>query len=727
MAKRRDEAVGLRFPDADPVLRGKRRRPEMLFEFLLAIADEHFAQAAHAREAVTAKTFPAYRADLHRKMLAMLGPLPKRTPLRPQLVGVVKRAGYRIEKVIFESMPRFYVTANLYVPTDGEAPFPGVLSPCGHSSEAKASDTYQHVYVSLVRKGFAVLAYDPLGQGERSQYWDPVAGRSILGLCVPEHLNCGNQLYLLGENLAKYRIWDGVRALDYLVSRPEVDSTRIGCTGNSGGGTLTTYLVAFDDRFAVGAPGCYVTTLRERFLSRKSADPEQNLLPQVARGIDHFEYLAMHAPKPLIICAVKQDFFPIKGARQTYRWLRDLYGTLDARGKVAKVEADLPHGFSQPLREGMYRWFQRWLQPTSGEKTWEESPVTLEQPETLWCTRTGQVATSLNDQRTIHVFITKTLKDALRRHPRPTREALARYRRRVKADLLSLLGIALPKGEGKGDGNLFLCSVTPRDVACARKRIPSPFPSKEGEAGSLVWEHVVIESEPGIVVPGVLYRPKDARGALPGLLLVHESGKDATLLEARRAAARGMVVLTVDIRGVGETRSCVMGWGSDYDAPYGTETDLNYMSCMVGRPLLGGRTLDVMASARYLAGRDDVAGAACAARGVGVGGLTVLLASALEKCIGEVVVEDVPVDYRSAVEADVCRFPTKFLLPGVLQRLDLPDVAALMAPRPLTLITLLDAQGRPLDPDAARRRYRRTQRVYRWLKASRRLRFARRY
>jgi len=703
MAKESSKVKDFEFPEAGPVLRGKRRRPEMLFEFLLAIADEQFAQAARTREAVTAETFPAYRAGLHRKMLAMLGPLPKRTPLRPQVAGVVERAGYRIEKVIFESLPRFYVTANLYLPTEGEPPYPAVLSPCGHHPDGKACDTYQHVYVSLARKGFVVLAYDPLGQGERSQYWDPVAGRSILGLCVREHLNCGNQLYLLGENLAKYRIWDGVRSLDYLLSRPEVDPQRIGCTGNSGGGTLTTYLVAFDDRFAVGAPGCYVTTLRERFLSRKSADPEQNLLPQVAEGIDHFEYLAMHAPKPLIICATKQDFFPIKGARQTYRRLRELYGTLGAREKVAKVEADLPHGFSQPLREGMYRWFQRWLQPSGGEKTWKESPVTLEEPETLQCTRTGQVATSLNDQRTIHYFITRTLRQALGEHPRPTREGLARYRKRVKGDLLSLLAMTLPEGA------------------------PGAETTKRGEAGSLAWEHVVIESESGIVVPRVLYRPKDARGVLPALLLVHGLGKEATLLEARRAEARGMVVLTVDVRGVGETRSRVSAWNLDYDAPYGTETDLSYTSFMVGRPLLGGRTLDVMASARYLTGREDVADGTLVARGAGLGGLAVFLASALEKGITESVVEDVPVDYRSMVEADVCRQRSKFLLPGVLQRLDLPDVAALMAPRPLTLINLLDAQGRPLDPEVARRRYGHTQRVYRWLKASRNLRFARRY
>jgi len=711
VAKKETTPDSFRFPEAGPVLRGKYRQHEMLFRFLLAIADEQFAQAARLRDAVTARSFAGYKGGLRRKMLAMLGGLPKRTPLRPRVVGTVERPGYRIEKVIFESLPKFYVTANLYIPTsirtpvwaEGQAPFPGVLSPCGHHAEGKACDTYQQVYVSLARKGFVVLAYDPLGQGERSQYWDAAEGRSLLGLCVPEHINCGNQLYLLGENLAKYRIWDGVRALDYLVSRPEVDGKRIGCTGNSGGGTLTTYLVAVDDRIVAGAPGCYITTLRERFLSRKSADPEQNLLPQIAQGIDHVEYLAMHAPEPLIICAAKKDFFPIKGARQTYRWLQELYSKLGARTKVAKVEVDLPHGFSQPLREGMYRWFQRWLRPTSGEKTWRESPVRLEKPETLWCTKTGQVAASLSDQRTIHFFITQTLRGARKKHHRPTRPRLSDYRKRVKANLLSLLAIGLPKGS------------------------PVARTMKRGEAGSLVWEHLVIETEAGIVVPAVLHRPKNARGGLPGLLLIHEMGKEAALLDARRAATRGMVVLAIDVRGVGETRSRVLAWNYEYDAPYGTETDLNYMSFMVGRPLAGGRTLDVLAATRYLAERGDVSARGIVARGVGLGGLTVLLAAALNDSIAEVVVEDIPVDYRSMVEADIYRHPSKFLLPGVLQKLDLPDVAALVAPRPLTLINLLDAQGHPLDPGTARRRYRRAVQVFNWLKVPGQLRFARRY
>lgn len=703
MSKAAPVPVEFEFPEATPVLRGGYRQREMLFRHLLVIADEYFAQAARRRQAVTAETFAEYRSDLRARMLKMLGPLPRRTPLRPQVVGVVERPGYRIEKVIFESLPRFYVTANLYIPTEGEAPFPGVLSPCGHHPDGKASDTYQHVYVSLARKGFVVLAYDPLGQGERSQYWDPETGRSLLGLCVPEHLNCGNQLYLLGENLAKYRIWDGVRALDYLLSRPEVDPERIGVTGNSGGGTLTTYLAAFDDRFAAAAPGCYITTLRERFLSRKSADPEQNLLPQVAEGIDHFEYLAIHAPKPLILCAAKKDFFPIKGTRETYRWLRELYGKLGAPNRVAKVEADLPHGFSQPLREGMYRWFQRWLRPTSGEKTWKESPVTLEKPETLWCTETGQVVTSLAHSRTIHYFITRTLRQALKGHPRPRRSSLAAYRRRVRADLLDLLALTPPSGA------------------------PEAETTREGEAGSLRWEHVVIRSEEGIVLPGVLYRPRDAREALRGLLLVHELGKEATLLEARRAAARGMVALAVDIRGVGETRSRVLAWNQEYDAPYGTETDLNYTSFMVGRPLLGGRTLDVLAASRYLRERGDVAEGGLIGRGVGLGGLALLFASALDGGIAEAVVEDIPVDYRSMVEAEICRHPSKFLLPGVLQKLDLPDAAALVAPRPLTLINAFGGDGQPLEPEVVRRRYRRAARVYRRLGAAERLRFARRY
>src|SRR4029077_6093291 len=136
-----------------------------------------------------------------------------------------------------------------------------ILSPCGHSATGKAAGTYQILHSNLAKRGFVVLTYDPVAQGGRSQFWDAARGRSRFNLTCGEHCVLGNPLYLLGTSLARYRIWDGLRALDYLVSRPEVDATKIGCVGNSGGGTLTASLTALEPRIAVAAICCYTTTL----------------------------------------------------------------------------------------------------------------------------------------------------------------------------------------------------------------------------------------------------------------------------------------------------------------------------------------------------------------------------------------------------------------------------------------------------------------------------------
>src|SRR5215470_15909372 len=166
-----------------------------------------------------------------------LGDLPERTPLNPRVVGALDRGDYRIEKIVFESRPGFYVTANLYLPAKGKAPYPAILFPLGHENGAKAHQAWQRCLAGLARRGFVALAWDPLGQGERIQMYDADWHDSKVQASTVEHTIIGAQCLLTGTHVAQYTIWDGIRALDYLLSRPEVDAKRVGCTGNSGGGT----------------------------------------------------------------------------------------------------------------------------------------------------------------------------------------------------------------------------------------------------------------------------------------------------------------------------------------------------------------------------------------------------------------------------------------------------------------------------------------------------------
>ena len=166
---------------------------------------------------------------------------------------------------------------------------------------------------------------------------------------------------LVGRSAAGYRVWDGIRALDYLASRPEVDATRLGCTGNSGGGTETAYLMALDDRIAAAAPSCYITTLERLFATIGPQDAEQNITGQVAFGMEHADYLTMRAPKPTLMAVGTLDFFDIDGAWTTFREVKNLYGLLGHAERVDIFESNEPHGFTKVRREACMRWMRRWL------------------------------------------------------------------------------------------------------------------------------------------------------------------------------------------------------------------------------------------------------------------------------------------------------------------------------------------------------------------------------
>ncbi|MCK5699922.1 MAG: acetylxylan esterase, partial [Cyclobacteriaceae bacterium] len=211
------------------------------------------------------------------KLLRIVGPLPDKTPLNAQITGVIKKKDYRIEKVIYESMPGYYVTAALFIPKKLKGKAPAVIYASGHTVNGFRSETYQHIIINLVKKGFVVLAFDPIGQGERLQYYNEKEGKSRFGPTT-EHSYPGAQCYISGYSPTLYFIWDGIRCVDYLLSRKEVDPERIGMTGRSGGGTQTAYTAAIDDRILAAAPECFITSMEYVLKSIGPQDAEQNLV-----------------------------------------------------------------------------------------------------------------------------------------------------------------------------------------------------------------------------------------------------------------------------------------------------------------------------------------------------------------------------------------------------------------------------------------------------------------
>ncbi|NOZ23153.1 MAG: prolyl oligopeptidase family serine peptidase [Planctomycetes bacterium] len=297
--------------------------PHMLQEYYVAKIRK--AMAARDRKLAKVRT----RADVirlktqaRRRLAKSFGKLPARTPLNARVTGSFERKAYRVEKVILESRPGLPVTANLYIPKGKKGPFPCVLGTCGHSGNGKAESKYQAFCQALATKGYLVLIYDPLSQGERLQY--PVEeGAAHPKGCCQEHNMMGNQMGLLGEFFGKWRVWDGIRSLDYLLSRPEADPTRAGVTGNSGGGTLTTYLNAFDDRFTMAAPSCFVTTYLCNMENELPADAEQIPPNIIQYGLDMADF-----PDPPAGAA----------ARAEQRLLRPARIDQDVRGPEAPLQ-----------------------------------------------------------------------------------------------------------------------------------------------------------------------------------------------------------------------------------------------------------------------------------------------------------------------------------------------------------------------------------------------------
>ncbi len=332
----------------------------------------------------------AQRSPLQERIVALMGGLPAdKTPLNARVTGGFTREGYRVEHVVFESLPGFRVTANLYIPSAGRAPLPAVLGTAGHSDVGKANGTYQSVWISLARRGYVVLAYDPPGQGERFEFLDKATGKSRLGPGVREHIQAGMQCLLTGHSIARYFVWDGIRAFDYLLTRKEVDPKRIAVAGNSGGGTQAALLAAAEPRLAAVVSSCYMTSWAMLIEKPGPQDMEQVIPGFLAAGLDFADYIRAFG-KPYLISSAVRDYFPIDGARRTFQVAKS------AGLPVEMVEANEQHGWSQPLREGAYRFLDKHL--LGVERDAAEGEIVLEKESELRATPTGQLATSFGSE-----------------------------------------------------------------------------------------------------------------------------------------------------------------------------------------------------------------------------------------------------------------------------------------------------------------------------------------
>ena len=365
---------------------------EMVHRYLMHQVQDAVRQwNAEYEKLKTPEQIAAYQKRVRQKCLEAIGGLPERTPLAPQVTGTVLRPGYRVEKVIFRSQPQHYVTALLFLPAAPgfRPPYPGVIVPCGHYFASKGAPEYQSMGALLALNGMAALVFDPIDQGERGQYFGPGGWPDLWG--CKGHAMIGVGSVLLGRNTARFEIWDGMRAIDYLQSRPEVDPRRIGCTGNSGGGTQTSYLMALDDRIRCAVPSCYLTSTLRLMQTIGPDDAEQNIFGQFVGGPHEADWILMRAPSPVLMCAATKDFFDIGGTWDSFRYAKRLYTRLGLAERVDILENDAGHNYNVSQREGVARWMSRWL--LGRDQPITEPPLTLLTRKEFRCTADGQVMT----------------------------------------------------------------------------------------------------------------------------------------------------------------------------------------------------------------------------------------------------------------------------------------------------------------------------------------------
>jgi hypothetical protein len=283
----------------------------------------------------------------------------------------------------------------MFIPKKLTKPAPAVIYCSGHTELGFRSEVYQRVMINLVEKGFVVFAFDPIGQGERLQYVDPQTGKSKVGGPTTEHSFAGVQTLLTGTSLSDYFIWDGVRAIDYLQTRKEVDAKRIGITGRSGGGTQSALIAAYDERIYAAAPECYITNFKRLLQSIGPQDAEQNPYHFIKNGMDHADFLHIRAPKPALIITTTHDFFSQQGARETFAEVQKSFAALEQPENIQFTEDFGKHESTKNNRETLYAFFQKHLQLPGDNSDHEITPFKYEE---LLSTPSGQAGSSLKGE-----------------------------------------------------------------------------------------------------------------------------------------------------------------------------------------------------------------------------------------------------------------------------------------------------------------------------------------
>jgi cephalosporin-C deacetylase-like acetyl esterase len=620
------------------------------------------------------------------KIMELVGPFPERTPLNPKITGTIKKEGYRVDKIVFEPMPGYFVTGCIYVPDVIKGRIPAILNVCGHNPDAFRMPLYQVINYNLVKKGMIVFAIDPPGQAEHVQYFDEKTHTSSIGYSVIEHNYFGNQCFLTGSCGARYFILEGIRAIDYLVSRKDVDPERIGVTGWSGGGQVTTYISAFDERVKVSVP-CSGSIINRRLLETKGIqDAESFFIHGLANGITFEDLIEVRAPKPTLMTFTSRDeYLTIQSQQAAYSEAKTAYRAYGNEDNLKVSEDDSKHWMTSKIRYDMYSFFMKHFNLSGDPSELEADIIPAEE---LKVTPTGQIMTSYGGDMIFD--INKKESEKLIEDLERSRKDISKHIDQVKVRAKEISGFIDPAGE----------------------EIKPLLNGRYQREGYSVGKYAIM-GEGDYAIPILLFVPEDNKDKHPALVYLNYKGKITDAKpggEIEKLVKKGYVVAAADVIGIGETKNTVTNRQGTADA--------GSTAILIGRSVVGLQAADIIRVVNYLRTCSEIDPVKIGAIGVNEMCMPLIHAAAFDPSINNITLIGSLISYRSVVMNRIYKIgltpvnnkgPTmpyeidyNWIIAGVLKAYDLPDLIGCIAPRKVAIADLRDQELEQAPSDLVR-------------------------